>query len=300
MELRTLSCRLEPIFHQAFGSIGLFLARRGGTVALLTTVLLVALSFGLFTLEVESDAIELTVSRRGRIHREKEYYEDHFALISPELSSFIITPKPGHSLLTTRSLNEVVHLQNWIRTFTFEPSPGLNVSLEQFCFKSVDSEAWEPCYQASILDCFAEGAVFNIGGDKNAEYKDFYATRRSFEELDFEEEFNTSFVQEECRAWTGTPTSIPLIMAEMVYAEDGSSITDVGALQVAFGTRSAEALVSKGLEFVDWIPNTITEQNGQAVCPDVSKCEPCADALEAARFLRAGLHLSLSIPTFVL
>eukprot|EP00210_Caulerpa_lentillifera_P000174 g169.t1 len=293
MEFRTLSCRLEPLFHQFFGSVGLFLTRHRGVVSFLVTVILVALSFGLFALDVESDTIDLTISRRGRIHQEKKYFENNFGSISPDLSSFIITPKTGHTLLTKESLEEVLDLQNWIRTFSFEASPGLNISLEQFCFKSVDNEAHEPCYQASILDCFAEGDVFNIGGERNADYKDFYSTRMSFRELSFHTEFNVTFVREQCRAWTGTQTSLPLIMSEVVYKEGGGGgggdqIDSIGAFQIAFGTKSAEVLAETGLEYVDWMPVSRTEESGEAVCPDVSKCEPCADALSASRFLRAG------------
>lgn len=71
-----------------------------------------------------------------------------------------------------------------------------DIMLEDICFKPVDKEDHEPCFQYSILDCFQEGNVFTPGGKKNSAYSGIYSPKKaSFRVFNFGESFTDEFVR---------------------------------------------------------------------------------------------------------
>eukprot|EP00210_Caulerpa_lentillifera_P003611 g3446.t1 len=278
--MRGIARFFEPILHRTYGSIGLYCSRYPYLIISAVLVALVALCIGIHTTEHEHNLNDLLIARRGRINREKNFYADNFELISPVLSSVIITAKEGVDILSVEALDEVYELQRHIREFTFEYKPGVNVSLEQFCFRRANANPSEPCFQSSILESFQEGAVFNVGGELNTDYAALFATRPSYRDFDFSNDFTRTFIA----STNLNPDS--LLLGKFETAEDQDTITSVPALQIAFGAKSPQGLQQDGLQYFQWVEREV--DTGDQFCPDVSACEACANTLQPAQFIGAG------------
>eukprot|EP00210_Caulerpa_lentillifera_P000195 g190.t1 len=278
--MRGIARFFEPILHRTYGSIGAFCARYPYPVIITVLLALGALCVGIHTTEHEHNLNDLLIAQRGRINREKDFFVDNFDLISPVLSTVIVTAKEGVDILSVEALDEVYKLQEHIREFTFEYKPGVNVSLEQFCFRVVNENPTEPCFQSSILESFREGTVFNVGGDANTNYAFLFAQKPSYRDFDFKNDFTRSFI--------ATTNSNPdsLMLGTFETAADGNTITSVPALQIAFGAKSPDGLKKDGLQYFEWVEQVVEEDSG--FCPDTSACEACADALQPTQFAGAG------------
>lgn len=78
----------------------------------------------------------------------------------------------------------------------FVEDATLQVTLGDICFKPVDRDDREPCFQYSILDCFREGNVFTPGGTRNSAYSGIYSpSRPSFSTFDFKETFTEEYIR---------------------------------------------------------------------------------------------------------
>ena len=268
----------EPAFHRAFGSIGISVSRRPRLIIALFVAVLVAFCGGLWTFDTEIRVNELLVARRGRIDGEKNYFIDNFDLISPVLNSVIVTPKPGVDIFSTDALDEVYALQEQIRTFAFDYK-GRQVSLEQFCFKTVDGDPAEPCWQTSLLESFREGAVFNVGGENNTDYAVLFQAKPSYRDFNFSRDLTRSFI-----AQTNLNPDSLMLGGFEVDPEDQDTITHVGALQILFGSSSPKKLRQRGLQYYEWREKEVNED----ACSNPSTCVECATNLQATAFVAAG------------
>ena len=275
----------EPALHKTFGTIGAFVSRYPRLIVALTVAVLVALCGGLWAFDVEVRVNELLIARRGRIDREKKYFVDNFDLISPVINSVIVTAKPGVDIFSVDALDEVYALQEQIRTFTFDYK-GRPVSLEQFCFKTVDGDPAEPCWQSSLLESFREGAVFNVGGENNTDYAALFQARPSYRDFNFSRDLTRSFIAQS----NLNPDS--LLLGGFEVDADKDTITHVAALQILFGSSSPEKLKQRGLQYYEWKERDVNED----ACSNPSTCVQCATNLQPTAFIAAGCVIDGSVP----
>lgn len=288
------SC-IEPSLQRAFSAYGRFLLKRGTTISWSVALIFAAVGFyGLAVLEREEDRPTVWLSSRGRILGEKAYFEDRFEDQSPNQIAFIIEPRePGANLLAPERvvavLDEVRDLQEWIRTFEYthvRDNYNLTVTLENICFKPVDLKDTEPCFQYSILDCFAEGGVFAPGGERNTEFADLYSARPSYSTFDFREDFTEDYVRQRCVQWFNLGTADRMLLGSPKTTSNSRgepTIAGVEALRVVFGTKPIERLAGDGLVHV-----TFTPDEGGDSCLVSSDCPRCVEELGLSNAAQAG------------
>ena len=98
------------------------------------------LGFGVFNIEIETDVMKLWVDDSTDLIDQLDFYEDNYA--TSRVQSFILTSKPGKSLLTREAFDELYELQRWLKTVEYQ-HPGFvrPITLENMCYKIVDGEA---------------------------------------------------------------------------------------------------------------------------------------------------------------
>ncbi|GMH44649.1 hypothetical protein BSKO_12601 [Bryopsis sp. KO-2023] len=288
---------IEPAFQRVFGVWGSYVSMGPTRVGLPVALLLLAIGFGVFTLERENDVLNLWVSKRGRIHDEKQFFLDNFEEKTPNLQSFIIRPKKnsGVNLLSAEALAEVEDLEAWVLAYEYEHDVGgtrRNFRLEDFCFKPVDREVQEPCFQYSVLDCFREGNVFTPGGNRNAKYAGIYSPNRfSFRTFDFEESFTDAFVRENCTQWYNLGTADTMFLGGISKGENSRgepTVSGVEAFRIVFGTKSKERLAKDGAKRITWQSEGFSATTGLDLCQDVSDCGECIEEVGLATASAAG------------
>ena len=106
---------------------------------------------GVLNIEIETDVLKLWVDDSTDLIDQLDFYEDNYA--TSRVQSFILTPKPGKSLLTPEAFDELYELQRWLKTMEYR-HPGFDrpITLDNLCYKIVDGEANSmPCFQFSPL-----------------------------------------------------------------------------------------------------------------------------------------------------
>ncbi|GMH38537.1 hypothetical protein BSKO_06421 [Bryopsis sp. KO-2023] len=257
------------------------------------TILLLGIGFGLMGLHVENDVVDLWISQRGRIHKEKKFYEENFEVKTPQVSAFIIQGKNGvENLLQPKVLEEVYDLQQWIRVYKYQHGVDYpEISLENMCYKTLNREAQEPCFQYTPLDCFMEGRVFNVGGEKNSKYNAIYDVRPSYKAFDFDEDFTEEYVRDHCVQWTNVGAADTMLMGDFdhgVNSRNETVIRSVKAFRIAFGTKTPEALVEDGLSYVEFLESRTAVSEEEGVCPDADACDDCIETLDLDTAVKAG------------
>lgn len=278
-----------------FGRVGAAASTRPLQIALISAGLLGVLGLGLLLLETEYDVVDLWVSQRGRIPSERRFYDNRFDSKSPQIGAFIIQGKPGfENVLQEEVLEEVVDLQQWIRGFEYWPDGDQSeraVTLENICFKALDREAHEPCFQYSVLDCFKEGKVFNVGGHRNSKYNAIYSPRRSFKDFDMHEEFTVEYIQQHCMQWTNVGTVQSMVIGGSEFSANSLNqtvVTTAKALRVVFGTKNPKSLASDGLTYSHHVPIESFASDSGELCPDSTMCDECVQSLGLATAAQAG------------
>lgn len=67
-----------------------------------------------------------------------------------------------------------------------------------------------------------------------------------------------------------------------------STVVDVEALRIVFGTKSEERLVKDGVKKIVWTPKTATGASGLDLCRDASDCVECSEEVGLADAAAAG------------
>eukprot|EP00803_Ostreobium_quekettii_P009440 evm.model.scf_60.23 EVM.evm.TU.scf_60.23 scf_60:170676-175982(-) len=279
---------VEPAFQGAFRRYGLFLSRRRGQIGASVSLAFLAVGFGIVAMHMELDPLELRISERGRIRSEKAFFEDSFEDKSPDTGAFVIEPRePGANLLApdrvAAVLDEVRDLQEWIRTFEYEHRDGRSVTLESICYRPVGLSDTEPCFQYSILDCFAEGRVFAPGGENNTEFADLYSARPSYRDFDFGEDFTEEYVRRRCVQWFNLGTADTMFLGSPGTTSNsrGEPVVDrVEALRVVFGTKPKQRLARDGLVDIAFTP--VEDGDSCLTSTDCGRCVPELDVSDAA------------------
>lgn len=211
-----------------------------------------------------------------------------------QVSAFIIEGKPGYeNVLHEAALEEVQDLQKWIREYKYWPGGTAvhPVSLENMCYKTLNREPEEPCFQYSVLDCFQEGQVFNVGGEFNSKYNAIYSVRNSYKGFNVSEDFTMEYIRQHCVQWTNAGTASSMILGgvtEGVNSKNENTVIGVKALRIVFGTKAPETLVEEGLTYIKYKPGGVVQEEGGTYCPDVDKCVECVEGLDLDTAARAG------------
>lgn len=191
------------------------------------------------------------------------------------------------------ALQELQDLQNWIREFQYLPggSKGQAVSLENMCYKTLNREPEEPCFQYSVLDCFREGHVFNVGGEFNSKYKAIYSVRKSYKGFNISEDFTVEYIKQHCVQWTNVAAAPSMILGGItkgVNSKNQETVAGVKALRIAFGTKAPETLVEEGLIYTKYKPADAVKEEEGTYCPHVENCVECIEGLDLDIAARAG------------
>ena len=291
------SARVELGLQRTFASLARTTAVRPLTTSLSTLFVLSALGFGVYNVKVETDVLKLWVDDSTSLIDNLEFYEDNYA--TSRTDSFLLTAKPGKSLLTRQAFDELRDLQSWIKTVEYRhPGFARPIRLENICYKVVDGkDNYLPCFQVSPLDCFKEGEAAVIGGENNTEYAGTYASRKSYNDstFDFAADLSKQYLKDSCKQWYDLGVPYRMIFGGASFNADGV-MSRAHAMRTVLATFDDSRLAKVGLRYTDWMPverDSATEGVGidmvgcPASGPTLDDCT-CSDKFSMIKSLQFG------------
>eukprot|EP00854_Cymbomonas_tetramitiformis_P021780 gene21780-26199_t len=221
-------------------------------MVLITGVVMLSIGFGVLNIQIEDDVLRLWVDDQTSVIDQLDFAKENFP--SARFGSLICRPKSGKTLLAKQAWEEVMALQEWIRTVRYVHK-GQGYTLDNFCFKAVDSKPEYACFVFSPLDCFQEGRYFAPGGENNTAVWSPYATRNSFRNADYDFSTNLTldYLKSSCRLWLNMKTPYQMMYGGVVPGKSSADpISELAALRITFATLTPESLVTAGLDNVTW------------------------------------------------
>lgn len=211
-------------------------------------------------------------------------------------------------MLSKEALVEMRDLTDWLLRLEYTPEPTSSgeqyptFTLENICYKIVDTDPTHPCFVNSMLDCFREGNVGVLGGDNNTDVWRIYNERPTFADPNFtmSTDFTASYHDQYCMYWfqLGYPwrsfaggvdwylpgdekydpsvgdkvidwdwekedTRVHPVTSEAV----DPAAHDIDALRIVMASYDEMALHEKGLRFTEWEETETCVELDVLVCP---------------------------------